>query len=152
MCFGTICPHNCGEGSIPITVNGMQVSAAQLPKLARLAAGRGLEGVSTSQSHNGTGQAPTSSKLDMEHFRHTSGQAYASVDVPESVIDILTSLRNYLQDKCEPPVYVSDRRFMKAVQLLQVVAFGDGRDEVMVDVNVNAIPVFKCWIGRYDLQ
>ena len=27
-------------------------------------------------------------------------------------------------------MYVSDRRFMKAVQMLQVVAFGDGRPEV----------------------
>jgi MoxR-like ATPase len=35
-----------------------------------------------------------------------------------------------LQDKCEPPVFVSDRRFMKAVQLLQVAAFSDGREEV----------------------
>jgi len=31
------------------------------------------------------------------------------------------------QDKCEPPIYVSDRRFMKSVQLLQVVAHADGR-------------------------
>lgn len=34
------------------------------------------------------------------------------------------------QDKCEPPMYVSDRRFMKVVQLLQVVAHADGRSEV----------------------
>jgi hypothetical protein len=33
------------------------------------------------------------------------------------------------QDKCEPPIYVSDRRFMKSVQLLQVVAHADGRAE-----------------------
>jgi MoxR-like ATPase len=53
------------------------------------------------------------------------------VELPDAVIDILTSLRNYLQDKCEPPVYVSDRRFMKAVNLLQVAAYADGRDQVI---------------------
>lgn len=34
------------------------------------------------------------------------------------------------QDKCEPPIYVSDRRFMKAVQMLQVAAHADGRATV----------------------
>lgn len=34
------------------------------------------------------------------------------------------------QDKCEPPIYVSDRRFMKAVQMLQVAAHADGRAAV----------------------
>ena len=52
------------------------------------------------------------------------------MDLPESVVDLLTGLRDYLQDKCEPPVYVSDRRFMKAINLLQVAAFADGRNEV----------------------
>lgn len=52
------------------------------------------------------------------------------MELPDAVVDILTSLRNYLQDKCEPPVYVSDRRFMKAVNLLQVAAYADGRDQV----------------------
>lgn len=52
------------------------------------------------------------------------------MELPESVIDLLTGLRDYLQDKCEPPVYVSDRRFMKAINLLQVAAFADGRTEV----------------------
>ncbi len=55
-----------------------------------------------------------------------------AVDVPESVIDVLTSLRDYLQDKCEPPIYVSDRRFMKALNLLQVAAYADGREEVSI--------------------
>lgn len=54
------------------------------------------------------------------------------MDVPDGVIDLLTDLRNWLQDKAEPPIYISDRRFMKSIQLLQVAAFADGRDEVIV--------------------
>ena len=66
----------------------------------------------------------------MDVCRSTAGKAVGAVDVPESVIDLLTSLRDYLQDKAEPPIYVSDRRFMKALNLLQVAAFADGREEV----------------------
>ena len=58
----------------------------------------------------------------MDDFRNTSTAAYGSVDVPDSVIDVLVDLRVFLQDKCEPPIYVSDRRFMKSVQMLQVGA------------------------------
>ena len=54
------------------------------------------------------------------------------MEIPEGVIDLLTGLRDYLQDKCEPPVYVSDRRFMKSIQMLQVAAYADGRDSVSV--------------------
>ncbi len=66
-----------------------------------------------------------------------------AVDVPESVIDVLTSLRDYLQDKCEPPMYVSDRRFMKALNLLQVAAYADGRDEVSFAFCMHAV---TCWL------
>lgn len=62
--------------------------------------------------------------------RACAEDAYQAVDLPDSVLDLLVNLRQYLQDKCEPPVYVSDRRFMKAVNLLQVAAHADGRDEV----------------------
>ena len=47
-------------------------------------------------------------------------EALRKVKVPMDVIDLLTDLRAYLQEKCEPPVYVSDRRLVKALQLLQV--------------------------------
>ncbi|EIE24598.1 hypothetical protein COCSUDRAFT_40953 [Coccomyxa subellipsoidea C-169] len=119
-----------------------QVSSAQLGSLARLAAGQlaspssgdgaasssGTEfnGAATSVA-DGTGRF---SDLTLEEFRGTAKAAYNAVELPDAVIDILTSLRNYLQDKCEPPVYVSDRRFMKSVNLLQVAAHADGRDQV----------------------
>ncbi|GFR51977.1 hypothetical protein Agub_g14504 [Astrephomene gubernaculifera] len=116
-----------------------QVSNNQLYKLARLAAGRKdhtLTGVAVA-GHNGNGngngiqaEGAAAEVLRMDDFRGTATDAYGSVDVPDSVIDLLTSLRNYLQDKCEPPMYVSDRRFMKAVQMLQVAAHADGREQV----------------------
>ncbi len=42
------------------------------------------------------------------------------VKVPEEIINLLSDVRTYLQDKCEPPVYVSDRRLVKAVAIMQV--------------------------------
>jgi MoxR-like ATPase len=95
----------------------LQVTNAQIGKLARLAAGRPAD---SSSSSNGNGSGSSGPALDMEDFRHTADLAYAVVDVPDSVVDILAELRCFLQDKCEPPMYVSDRRFMKAVQMLQV--------------------------------
>jgi MoxR-like ATPase len=56
--------------------------------------------------------------------------AVRSVRVPASVIQMVTDLRTYLQEKIEPPVYVSDRRLVKSVQLLQVAAHCNGRDSV----------------------
>ena len=46
-------------------------------------------------------------------------EAASAVAVPEEVVDLLADVREHLQDKCEPPVYVSDRRLVKAVALMQ---------------------------------
>lgn len=46
--------------------------------------------------------------------------ANKNVTVPDSVKELIISLRNYLQDTCEPPVYVSDRRLLKSVAMLKV--------------------------------
>lgn len=117
-----------------------QVSARGLGTLARLAAGAlGKEDavlLSTDTTLDGNGNGDESSTLEeepelrMEDFRSAAADASNAVEVPDTVIDLLTDLRNYLQDKCEPPVYVSDRRFMKAVRMLQVAAFADGRGAV----------------------
>ncbi|KAG2487131.1 hypothetical protein HYH03_014244 [Edaphochlamys debaryana] len=120
-----------------------QVSNNQLYKLARLAAGRSdhalhslkvaggaANGNGAAAAAAGTAAAPEGRILAMDDFRNTATAAYGSVDVPDQVIDLLTGLRNYLQDKCEPPMYISDRRFMKSVQMMQVAAHADGRDAV----------------------
>ena len=92
---------------------------------------------------------------DLGCHRNTAKAAYGAVEIPEGVIDLLTGLRDYLQDKCEPPVYVSDRRFMKSIQMLQVAAFADGRDSVRAVSRRSTIGglsstvcrkrVFSCW-------
>ncbi|KAK9809554.1 hypothetical protein WJX73_001073 [Symbiochloris irregularis] len=105
-----------------------QVSSGQLSTLARLAAGTSLPPAEdTVASASG---APAGAPLTMDDFRAANGQAIASVELPEAVVDVLTGLRNWLQDKAEPPVYVSDRRFMKAINMLQVAAHADGRQQV----------------------
>ena len=40
--------------------------------------------------------------------------------VPPSVIALIADLRAHLQESCEPPIYVSDRRLVKAIGMLQV--------------------------------
>ncbi|GAX74687.1 hypothetical protein CEUSTIGMA_g2135.t1 [Chlamydomonas eustigma] len=65
-----------------------------------------------------------------EDIRNCKTEALKTVRVPQAVIQMLTDLRTYLQEKLEPPVYISDRRLVKAIQLLQVAAFCNGRDAV----------------------
>lgn len=40
--------------------------------------------------------------------------------MPDEVLGLLADLRELLQNKMEPPVYVSDRRLVKAIALLKV--------------------------------
>ncbi|GBF89830.1 hypothetical protein Rsub_02534 [Raphidocelis subcapitata] len=105
-----------------------QVSNAAIARLARLAAGRD-SGEAGEANGNGNGNGAAAEGLAFKDFKEVAEAAYASVDIPDSVVDVLVELRNWLQDKCEPPIYVSDRRFMKSVQMLQVIAFADGRSE-----------------------
>lgn len=51
------------------------------------------------------------------------------VEVPEDVLEMLQALRSHLQDK---QIYVSDRRWRKALKLLKVSAVTNGRKEVSV--------------------
>ena len=97
-----------------------QVSSGGLRELALLASSG-----STSRQFD-TEEAP----LSLEDFLGCKDKAVKSVLVPDRVVDLLVGLREYLQDKCEPPVYVSDRRFTKCVTFLQVAAFANGAKEV----------------------
>ena len=65
--------------------------------------------------------------LTDEDFENTRRLAEEQVEVSAEILNIVADLRTYLQDKCEPPIYVSDRRLVKSVALLQVAAFSSGR-------------------------
>jgi len=102
-----------------------QVSKGQLGDLARLAAKNANRMMGQEDAAE-----DTSRDLCLEDFKTTATLAIEAVDISDEIIDLMTELRNYLQDKCEPPIYVSDRRFMKAVNMMQVAAFADNRSQV----------------------
>eukprot|EP00879_Flechtneria_rotunda_P016353 GHRR01017110.1.p1 GENE.GHRR01017110.1~~GHRR01017110.1.p1 ORF type:complete len:436 (+),score=134.72 GHRR01017110.1:170-1477(+) len=81
-------------------------------------------------SRTGEMQIDPAARLTLDDFQQTRTAALQAVRVPQHVIQLLADLRGYLQEKVEPPVYVSDRRLVKAVALMQVAAFCDGRDMV----------------------
>lgn len=58
--------------------------------------------------------------LSTKDFKSTHVKAKDIIRIPKDIINILVDLRVWLQEKCEPPVYVSDRRLLKAIGLLQV--------------------------------
>lgn len=80
--------------------------------------------------------------LSADDFYTTRWRAEQSVSVPPSVLNIIADLRSFLQDKCEPPVYVSDRRLVKAVGMMQVAAYTSGR---------NVVSEFDCLLLQHVL-
>lgn len=103
-----------------------QVSAGSLASLLTMRAGAALpsQGAGGSGGDGGGGVGQMSGvdvALSVGDFEGVKAAAEAAVDVPQSVVDLIVDLRSHLQDKCEPPVYVSDRRLVKSIALLRVV-------------------------------
>lgn len=69
----------------------------------------------SSSTPSTSAQAP----LTVEDVREVSEAAKANVQVPASVVNLLVDLRTHMQEALEPPAYISDRRMVKAVELLQ---------------------------------
>ncbi len=79
-----------------------QVSNAQLHKLARLASGRGLTDPAPANGNGAAAAAaPAGPTLKIDDFRAAPDAAYAAVDVPDGVIDLLTSVRG-CGGRCAP--------------------------------------------------
>ena len=110
-----------------------QVSSGSLSGLLSMKAGE-LPGKATGAQAAATDAASQGEHitvpLTVKDFEGVKAKAEASVDVPQTVVDLIVDLRAHLQDKCEPPVYVSDRRLVKSVALLRVAAYTNGRAAV----------------------
>ena len=84
----------------PLTAHpAVQVSEAGLGALLQLASGD--PSARARRAPDGTLQ------LSVEAMAAVRTRAYAEVTLPSEIIDLLTELRTYLQQECEPPVYVS---------------------------------------------
>lgn len=58
-------------------------------------------------------------------------EAVARVRVPREVVQLFNDVRQFLRET-DPPIYVSDRRLIKAVNMLKVAAYTNGRLEISV--------------------
>ncbi|KAL0039144.1 hypothetical protein WJX77_009128 [Trebouxia sp. C0004] len=109
-----------------------QVSDAGLPAMLAAAADNNLAGtgLASHRSNGSEAAAQESIALTFEECQEIRQQALRHVSVPVEVRQLLADLRTYLREKIEPPVYVSDRRLVKAVGLMQVAAYTSGKDSV----------------------
>eukprot|EP00892_Ulva_mutabilis_P012353 jgi/Ulvmu1/9490/UM052_0060.1 len=98
-----------------------QVSAGALTELLTSAGTAGAAAAATPSA---------AVPLTVARAREVRAEALAAVTVPQPVVDVLVDLRTFMQDTLEPPSYVSDRRLVKAVAVLQVAAYTNGRTVV----------------------
>ncbi len=84
---------------------------------AAAAATRAAGGAGGTSSYGGIDPSLRLTRADIIRCK---AAALTTVRVPPPVIQLVTDLRIHLQERFEPPVYVSDRRLVKSIQLLQV--------------------------------
>ncbi|TXD33798.1 AAA family ATPase [Lujinxingia vulgaris] len=77
-------------------------------------------------------------KISREDLEAIQAEA-ARVAIPESLIDFFGAMRRFLVDQ---NIYVSDRRWMKALKMLRVAAYTNGQDEVTL---------WECWLLQHCL-
>ena len=53
-------------------------------------------------------------EFSAEAMAAVRARAYAEVSLPAEIIDLITELRSYLQQSCEPPIYVSGAQLVFA--------------------------------------
>ena len=94
------------------------MSAGALSDLLTATGQRSQAGASEADAPSTSGAS--SPALDIEAVRGVRAAALTSVRMPPGIVNMLVDLRTYMQETLEPPAYVSDRRMVKAVELLQV--------------------------------
>jgi MoxR-like ATPase len=102
----------------------LQVSTGGLADLLTMAgspASNSSKAPSTSDAAaaGDSGVGASAASLTMDAVRSFRASALQAVTVPRHVIDILVDLRTHMQEQLEPPAYISDRRLVKAVDLMK---------------------------------
>eukprot|EP00884_Botryococcus_braunii_P007468 jgi/Botrbrau1/16722/Bobra.0276s0002.1 len=111
-----------------VSAAGLQELLSNAAELQALAAQEGGRAGGTGAPHL---QEFTAQKgLSVAELAEIRGAANRTVGVPQEITNVVTELRTWLQEKAEPPVYVSDRRLVKAIGLMKVAAYTSGRDKV----------------------
>jgi MoxR-like ATPase len=70
-------------------------------------------------------------------------EAHRCVYISHEIITLLTELREFMDSKLELPIYISDRRLLKAVNALKVVSYTNGRKKV---------DIFDCLLLRHCIE
>ena len=104
------------------------VSDYGIQKLLSVTPGEGGKG-GEEESPNGSATIEEKN-LESEWLDGLKVAAQRNVEVPSRVIDILARLRSHLMQECEPPIYISDRRLLKCINMLKMCAFTNGRTSV----------------------
>lgn len=89
-----------------------------------------LTSTTTTSSDDDDDDEGEGGRLETAWLAGLMAKSRSEVEVPTRVIDILASLRNHLMEECEPPIYISDRRLLKCINMLKMCAFTNGRTQV----------------------
>ena len=101
--------------------------------IQQLLSSGGVEGAredADADPDGGDGDEEEDLDLQSTWLEELNASAQSSVRVPGRVIDILARLRSHLMEECEPPIYISDRRLLKCINMLKMCAFTNGRSQV----------------------
>jgi MoxR-like ATPase len=72
----------------------------------------------------------TSSLIDDADLSSIRFEALRRVNVTEQLVKLVSALRKYMQTEQEPPLYISDRRLVKMINMLKVAAYTNERTEI----------------------
>lgn len=111
-----------------------QVSGAGLMELLGSGgprAGSTPQLVALARPGDDSGEPPAPALLRGPAFQGLRERAAREVEVPARILQLLIDLRAHMQSEREPATYISDRRLVKSVVLLQVAALTCGRTRVL---------------------
>lgn len=117
-----------GQGLMELLASGGSGASPQLVALGR----PGMQDNSNGQAHAPESEQPSNKPLLCDPvYAELRDRAVKEVEVPARVLQLLIDLRTHMQSEREPGTYISDRRLVKAVALLQVAALTCGRTRVL---------------------